>query len=256
MVDKACTLTRGTREHGRQCEHHRQLQRRPAPLEQAHGQRVGAGARQRQAQRRRAGMGRRGLGPHDEGRALVRLRGQLQPAQGLALEAGRRPRHDRARLPAAQRPQQVVAADHHAARQVESQLRQRLGAGLGRRPQQEHASPGRAHACEHRREESDLTPARASEQELCECSLRPATARQLGIERGIAARVHRLPPAPQLVRAPQRRMQMLQRQQGRRRGHDRADVDAWAAGGRRNPAGRVVPEPFRSTVFAYSLSDL
>ena len=95
-------LAGAAREHRRQRDVQRRLQHRPAALQQPQGERIGAGGLERDPQRCRAG-GCDGRRPEKEGRPLMGLRGELQPPQRLAAQAGRRPRHDGAHLTASQR---------------------------------------------------------------------------------------------------------------------------------------------------------
>jgi hypothetical protein len=62
-----------------------------AAFQHAHRQRIGTAGTQAQLQRRgRGALGRARLAQH-EGRSVVRMRGQLQPAQALGPQTRRQP---------------------------------------------------------------------------------------------------------------------------------------------------------------------
>ena len=189
------TTARDAREHRRQLERERLLERRPAALEHAHQQAIGAARAQAQAQRRgRRPHRRRGFAQHER-RAVVVVRGELQPAQPLGPQARRQPGQHRAHMAALERlleRPQAVAAGHHAGPRVddeqladiEAQLGERRGRERRRWIEQHHRPAGPLRCHQRRREQAHLADARMRQKQLAQHPPRPAAPGELRVERG------------------------------------------------------------------------
>ena len=102
---------RRRRQHRRQRQRERERQRRATAFEQHHTQRIGPGAGQADAQRRRAGALPGFIAAQQKGRAGVPLRRQLQAAQRIGRQPCRQPGQHGAEVAALervlQRPQHI-----------------------------------------------------------------------------------------------------------------------------------------------------
>jgi hypothetical protein len=183
-----------------------------------------------------------------EGRPVVRLRGQLQPAHRIGPHTRRQPGQHGADVAALerllQRPQHVGRGQQRAgwpgwpvrpSRACSSTSRRRSSPSAA--SAQPHSAAGGSNSItlrpcccnrgQHRRQQAQFTDAGVRQQQLGQRARRPAAAGQFGVQFGKAAGVHHAALLADLVGAPQRRVQLLgPRQAGLQTGGRQVDGDS------------------------------
>ena len=191
---------------------------------------------------------RRGQLAQHEGRPVVVVRGQLEAAQALGAQPRRQPGEHGADVAALERllerPQAVAARDQagpgvddQQLPDVEAEPGERPGREVGGRIEDHHRAAGLLRRDERRGEQADLADARMRQQQLAQAAPRPAAARQLGIERGKAARHPAGGAAAELVAEPERGMERFRRAP-RRAARRRRETAACGSGAHRGGNSR------------------